>query len=599
MSQHPATDAPQHVPIGFLDGGWRAHLLFAFLTALFCAGPLLHPFDFPLAPPMADPANTQWNFWWVHQVLRGHAGPDGGFMFCPVLFYPLGADLAHQTVEYTYALLLWPLRMVTGGIVQHNAALILATYLTAWFTWLAARQFGATYTGAALATIVITLHPYRLGEAHHLNIFSTQWFPLVLYLVLRARAAPCRVTNGLLLGLAGVLTLGTSLFHTLGAAIAALILVAWMLSGRRAGPSATRNLLISLAIALLVCAPVAAWFGWHLATAPEPVRFGPEAQARNAADVWQFLIHPRLRMVLCGVENDFVSLVSANNQRPILWYLPGYLLAAVGVARIARYTRSYPESPVRVFVLIGAIFWTLALGPLLKVGSPAEINPSPTPIPLPGALLAPLPMLGSMRSVWHFGFLGTICLAIPCAAAAGALIDGITDTRRRHLAAWLVAVLVGAETFPGSLTTWPDRMDGAAVYIREHAPEGASVAVLPNYLYEIRGHFMYQQTIHGHPILSGYLSRDPLDFEEWKREHAWPIDLERTGYGSLSAPDARALERLREDVQELRISHFAIYDDTEERRFSRRIVSVLEKAGMAEVVYTDNSMVVCRMLPGS
>ncbi len=590
MTQEAQEPAPgRNYAVDFDDGGWRAHGLFLFLTVLFSGSVVFHPFDVPLAPPLADPAQTQWNFWWIDQVLRGAWGEHADLMHSPALFHPLGANLAYHTLDLGYGLLLWPVRLIGGGLLQHNVALMLATYLMAWFTWLATRQLGGSRFAAALASVVLTLHGYRLAEAHHLNTFSTYFFPLTLYLLARIGSGNRPLLSGALLGLTGCAAVATSLFHAMGCALVACLYIPFLWSDARE----RRSAMLGLAAAAVVAAPVVAWMAWQLHRAPAPVEFSVSDQARNAADLWQLLIHPRLRMALTGTENDYMGLVINTGQRVLIWYLPGYLPVALGLIAAFRAGAWPGLASSRRVLLIGAVAFILAgLGPFLKVGSPAEVNPGATGIPLPGRLLAFVPMLGTLRSVWHFAFLGTICLGIYASILGMEWLERIADPRRRVLLQLLLVVLAGAESFIGPLTTYGDRMEGAARFLKAAAPRESAVAVFPQYIYQLRGHFMYQQTIHGRPIMGGYISRDPVGFEEWKKERRWPIELEELGYGRIPVLDGGTVALLREDIGACNMGSVMIHDDSEDQRFAARIGGALARLGIGDVVYTDRDGVV-------
>lgn len=585
MHAPPPTRAPVVSPF---DGGWQAHGFFLALTLFFCLSLVIHPTDVPMGPPLGDTMTTQWNFWWVDQVMRGATTPTEGLLHTNRLFHPLGADLSYHTMEFPYAILLWPLRLIGGGFLQHNASLIIATYLMAWACWLAARQWGAGRFGAAACTAALTIHGYRLAEGIHLNIFSTYLFPLTIYLLKRitdecAAGEAIRWKSAAALGITGILTLLTSLFHALECLIYLLIFVAPLLFTRRAILPAIMK---QFALAGLIAAPIAVWLAWHLATAPKPPSFGPDAQVGHAADLWQFVIHPRIRMLLAGVENDWLSVFMDGRQRAWVWYLPGYTLIVGGAIAALRLKQS---SQPRMLLFAGIFFWILALGPALKLGSPMVLNGEPTPIPLPGRLLSWVPFLGTLRSIWHFGFTGTVCIAIYTCVWLEHGLAMIHEERRRLLQA-LALVIIAAESFIGGLGSFANRMDGAAKFLTQQKQEGA-VAFFPQYFYQYRGYFMYHQTIHGRPIVGGYIARDPIAFEDWKKERLWPIELEETGYGRIPGLDDAGLSRMKSDMEKHNIRFVEIHDDTREKWFSGRIAAELAKTGM-RVVYTDEETMV-------
>ncbi|CAN5509297.1 hypothetical protein BH09SUM1_BH09SUM1_33110 [soil metagenome] len=568
-------------------GAVAPHLLFAFLTFLLGASLIRFPHGSPVCQPTGDLGVAQWDFWWADQVIRGLAPAGDGFFRSSLIFHPLGADLTYQTFEFTYVILLWPLRAIGGGFLQHNVALLIATYLMAWFSWLAARSFGAGRMAAVLCATVLTLHGYRLAEAIHLNIFSTWIFPLVVCALQRIRVNPERWRNGGLLGVAANLAIFTSIFHTLAAALFAFAFIAVFYF--RDDMATRRRRFMNVALAVALVAPGAMLIGWHIAHAPKPPAFGDGAQSAHAADVWQFLIHPRIRMALLGIANDSLIIPMDMQQRVWIWYLPGYL-CVIG-AMIAR-RRAAGDSALKFLVYAGFGFWILALGPWLKIGSPLQLDAVAGSIPLPGKLLRMVPLLGSMRSVWHFGFIGTICMTIYASIVIMRALGEIREPSRRVVYQGLFIAAAACESFIGSIATFTLPMDGAANYIAAYGRPGDSVAVFPQYLYVARGHFMYHQTVHGLPMLGGYLARDPIAFDDWKTERRWPIELEEASYGRINAMSPEAVANFHADVEGLHIRYIEILDDTNGRRFAARMHDQLEKIGPWKVGYTDQWTVV-------
>ncbi|MCC6548188.1 hypothetical protein IT570_13560 [Candidatus Sumerlaeota bacterium] len=585
---------PQSPVIRFFDGGWKAHGVFLALSVFFCLPMVMHPMDVPMGPPLGDTMTTQWNFWWVDQVIRGKVAPGDGLLHTSMLFHPLGADLSYHTMEFTYAVLLWPLRLMGDGFLQHNASLFLATYLMAWATWLAARQWGAGRFGAALCATALTLHGYRLAEGIHLNIFSTYLFPLTLYLLKRMLVDESRWRVAIGLGVAGNLAVMTSLFHTLECLIFTLLFVALTACLNR---DLLRRMTPTLVVALLIVAPAAIWTGWHLATAPKPPQFSAAGQSVHAADVWQFLIHPRLRMALTGIENDWLTVFLNGEQRAWTWYLPGYLCVAAAIASAFALKKHGIRSGGTTLLWMGLFFWIMSLGPALKIGSPTELNPEPSAIPLPGRLLSLVPFLGTMRSVWHFGFSGTVCITIHAALWMEMGMRLIVRERRRLIQILALAIVAG-ESFMGPLNVFANRMDGAAKFVAAQASPGA-VAIFPQYFHQYRGFFMYHQTIHERRIVGGYLSRDPIAFEDWKKDRQWPIDLEEVGYGRLPALGRDSAAKLRADVEAHDIRLVEIYDDSKEKWFSTRISDAVTRVVPGGVAYRDQDTMVITIREGS
>ncbi|MBI1291267.1 hypothetical protein GC173_08485 [bacterium] len=529
------------------------HLYFALLTFLLGPSLILHFGEAPVSDTFADPAQTQWNLWWVGRVLNSHfIGVDtipshDGFFHSTAIFYPVGASLAWHTLDLCYGLLLWPLQPVVGVLGQHALALLLATYLTAWAAWEAARAIGCREVGAAAACAAITLHGYRLAEAHHLNIFSSFFFLATFVLLVRLRSDESRRWSVLALGALAWPTIFSSQFHALGCALLAVGFCVGVLVVD--GGEARWRFFRRTLVAALVAAPAAILMLWILHAAGTPPRFGSDAQAANAADVWQFLIHPRIRMALAGVDD---TTPWGMLYRAETWYLPGYLLtAAMALAAVRLRSRRM------VLLALGAtVFFLLSMGPWLKLGTPGTINPEPLGFPMPGMLLSWVPGLGTVRSVWHFGFLGTMLAAIGGAWGLEQMLAA-WKLDKHPLVAILIPLVVTAETQVGAILTTEPTLQASAHVLAEKR-EGGAVVCLPHLSYEIRGMYMAQQTIHGRPIVAGYISRDPAAFDEWKDQRLWPGEFEAVGIGARQRISLQADLNLREDIARHELGWFLV-----------------------------------------
>jgi hypothetical protein len=153
----------------------------------------------------------------------------------------------------------------------------------------------------------------------------------------------------------------------------------------------------------------------------------------------------------------------------------------------------------------GVFFALLATGPFLRI---AGID---TYVPTPWALLRYAPLIGEARMPSRFGVLVILAVAILFAGALSALVQRYPQHRRRLLAA--AAVLLAFELWPA-----PRRLYSAEIppIYERIARDSRPVRVL-ELPFGIRdglsslGNFsassQFYQTLHGKPLIGGYLSR--------------------------------------------------------------------------------------------
>jgi hypothetical protein len=161
--------------------------------------------------------------------------------------------------------------------------------------------------------------------------------------------------------------------------------------------------------------------------------------------------------------------------------------------------------PSRWWTVLAVTFGALALGPFVHI---AGMN---TYIPGPWALLRYVPMLGLARTPARFSVVMMLAVAVLFAAALEWIGRRYPKHRRALLA--VVAALLVAELLPAPLI-----LHSAAVpkfYQRvAAAPEDVRVLELPTGIRDgtsSLGNFsarsQYFQTVHGKPLIGGYLSR--------------------------------------------------------------------------------------------
>jgi hypothetical protein len=215
---------------------------------------------------------------------------------------------------------------------------------------------------------------------------------------------------------------------------------------------------------------------------------------------------------------DLLALVIPNPNHPltpdwiVAWvrsFQGGYLESVVSIPLIVLVTMLVAWRsgwrPSRWWTMLAVAFGALALGPFIHV---AGTN---TYIPGPWALLRYVPVLGLARTPARFSVVMMLAVAVLFAAALAWI--GRTYPGRRRLLLTVVAVLLMAELLPAPIT-----LHSAAIprfYQRvAAAPESVRVLELPTGVRDGTssvGNFsarsQYFQTMHGKPLIGGYLSR--------------------------------------------------------------------------------------------
>ncbi|MGQ9491426.1 MAG: hypothetical protein ACUVS6_12125 [Anaerolineae bacterium] len=225
---------------------------------------------------------------------------------------------------------------------------------------------------------------------------------------------------------------------------------------------------------------------------------------------------------------------------------------ALALAAIALGKRNRPTAEIAtarqvnlgLWLTTLAVFFVLALGPVLHVGGHTGLLPDGRELPLPYGLLAQwVPFMDITRSVSRFDTM--VMLALGVLAAAGA--DRLARLGRAgSVATALAAVLILFEFLPAP---YPMSPPDTPAWYNTLATDPRSGAVLNLPMNWDRPGYLLYQTVHGKPLTAAYISRDdPRTLVERAPvlqhfRHLGPdvivFDLARQGQGALADLDVR------------------------------------------------------------
>jgi hypothetical protein len=454
-----------------------------------------------------DTTVNLWNLWWFRHALvdLGQSPFD-----CPLIFHPEGASLWFHSLAPLHGLVALPLLGFVSLAAAQNLLVLLNLVASGVAASALGRELGLSSWGARLAGAVFAFAP--VASAHlavgHFELLSTFWWPLELLFLLRLVKAPGprpAVALGLLLGLSPWASHYAFVYGLELLFLASLFHGRALLRARVAG-------LVGLtgAIAGLCVLPMA----WHFLTAlAANAATGPNRDFTwLSVDLVGFLAPPFTHPVLAPPLTAFLLRLAG----PLA--LPQEHTAFLGFTTLALMALalrrpSSPRLPKRMLVAMVAVFAVLALGSELRIGGVA------TGLPLPAGVLDHVPILRLARAPGRHVFVVMLGLGL----LAGAGLDAVGRPWLRCLLGALLAFeflaaplpLVSAEVGP--------------VYRRlAQVPGEFAVLEIP---FQVRDgqHLMGQanrfqalgQTVHGHPILGGMVSRLPV--ETWRALATTPL----------------------------------------------------------------------------
>ncbi len=543
---------------------WQQAAVLVFYTALaiWLTWPLVANLGTALAGSSTDALLHYWNNWWVQQAVSSNQP----IYYTQHLFFPGGASLLTHNIGWLNALFWLPLQLFLNRLVAYNIIFILNLVIGGYATFLLAKELTKSQIAALLGGLIYMAWPYRLSQLDHANLVSTQWIPLLfLFIIMAIRRGQWRygVVVGIFIALVGYNR--WQLLIPAGIMLATYLLVTyreWLYDQQR-----RLILLLGFGIgALLLAPPAIALLEQQLnssGAAGSLLRESEESVMQS--DLLAFITpapgHPLWGKWTQEVYDNYYPDRSDLRRFPVYLGLVTLILAGVGT-----WFRTKESLP---WLVMAAILFSLALGPILRFNG--NLLPE---IPTLYKLLEPLFVLRLLRLPERF----VITLALPLAILATYGIVtllaryGDESSKPNWLRYGLAAGLGLLILF--DMASGPKPLQQATVkpIFEQLATEEGNFAVLSLPIDEVQAKVqMFDQTVHGRPLLHGHLSRLPegvyqfIDDNPWLRilrqideMPPWLVDVSGQ-LAILNDENIRYIIIYKEQVGSERVAHWQRY----------------------------------------
>lgn len=454
-----------------------------------------------------------WNFNWMRTALLvQHESP----YHTTDIFYPSGVPLVYHSLNPFTAAVSIPMQVLFGVVAAFNLMLIANLTAAGLATYWLGRILGLDALPAWAAGALFACNP-SLGTAvnnGHADLLSIYWLPLGVALVVRGgglRSLGLPPGPRLALIAAGLVLAGSTVAIWYWTIMLLLFIGlyglvegwgAWRAGGWRALAAVAQRLALVLGVAALVFSPLLALLVQEQLRSPDsllidrtPTR--DEVTQTGSQDLLTFFLP-------LPAWPDVIGAGLQGRTFGLGWIVLALSGVAVALARGARRTG------LALWLVIAAVCLVLALGPALIV------NGQVTAITLPYDAILNLPGAAAMRAPIRFTMLLSLCLAVLAATGLALLLQRCRTARLRALVAALLLVPALVEFFPvpRSLVaaTVPDFFQELAAQpspcagrIAPPLADCGAVLELPD---AERVHkAMFHQTVHGHPMIGGSISR--------------------------------------------------------------------------------------------
>jgi hypothetical protein len=351
------------------------------LAVVLFARTWIHP-NTTLAGIGGDPQIFVWTYRWVPFALAHGINP----LVTNYLDYPAGINLMWQGTSLLLGLLLSPVTMLLSPVVAYNLAATLGPALSAWCAFLAIRRYVHRWPAAAAAGLLYGFSPGMIAQASlgHVHVTFAVFPPLALLLadeiLLRRRWHPAisGAVLGLLAGLQVLLGEETLVLTVIAGALAvgALFAVHSMPSADQR-PAVGRAAVAACGAFVVVAAlPLAEQF-----LGPQRLHGVLQPQNFYVTDLFNFVVPSPLQLASPSAINwlsrHFTGDASSRDAYLGLPLIAWFVIQA---------RRRWADPVIRWSALLALALAILSLGPALHVAGVV------THVPMPGALLQPLPV---------------------------------------------------------------------------------------------------------------------------------------------------------------------------------------------------------------
>jgi hypothetical protein len=509
----------------------RENLLVLFFYSLMTVSvtyPVIaHLLDKVMGSYPEDNLHFVWELWYpAHAIFDLHKSP----FFDPDVYFPYGFSLIrNQDLSPATVLLFMPLTRLIGEIGTYNVLMLGSFVLTAFGTYLLARELWGSRAGALIAGLIVGFCPYRFTHAGgHLSIGSTQWIPFFFLYLERMLSKPT-TRSAVLAGVFFALSALVTWYYFFLLPIAAVFYIAFRLrwwSDRQRLHKLLKPAFVAVGVSMVFILPFLV--PYFLATHGAVVDYrGPGESQAFSASLADFIIPPGPHPLWGSwVARHWRS--GPNGLWMSEWQLylgvVAMVLAVIGVCHRRR-------KVVLAILAMSIICLVFALGPGIYITHPPPLNSTTndvplSPIPAPGKWLRELPGFNNLRGWSRFGFFVQLGVGLLAGGGLAVLLnrvnncDRATMRRRQWAVTTIVAGLVAldfvekpfgvSDASPRPVDAWLARQPGKFPIMEYPVPKNG-----------YGGRAIYSTRLTGKQIVLGD-AQAPPNFASWELLSVFP-----------------------------------------------------------------------------
>lgn len=482
----------------WLKRDWFVLLLFILLTIALTWPLLARLGDNWLAIRDRDTYVKLWDQWWLQrQIDTGQS-----FFYTTDLFYPIGLDLSFHSISWIVTPVSWLLTPLLGSIDAYNVTILWAIFSSAYAAYLLIQYLVDNRAAAFIGGFIYSFAPYHVSHAGgHPDLVHLAPIPLAALLLLIAfrngRSWPAAVGTAVMLGIAAFTSLYIMVFALL---TVGLLFVFVGLEQQRWRSSRYWRMALWLGGLTAVLLSIRLW-----SIFANPAALGQMIEAKYFNDLGQtdlrsLILPSQYNPIFSPFVMPISETLGINRKWPAyLGFLP-LLLTLVAVTWQKR------RQEVAIWFLMGLMFLTFALGPVLRLNGVLRED-----IVLPASYLTWFPPIRAVARP-DFFILGLL-LPLGVLAAYGFTYIWQRLTAVPHPKTWQ-SLFLFTVTFFLIFEFWNGSFPGSPVEIHpfyeqlSQEEENFALVELPMGRGESKAYLFYQ-IFHQKPIVEGLSARTP------------------------------------------------------------------------------------------
>lgn len=461
-------------------------------------------------PGGGDGAWFLWQLWWFkHALLDLRQLPYR----TDLIYYPL-TDVPVTAQTPLNEIFSWPLQVAIGLVPLYNTLFLLSYILSGYFTYLLGMALFRRRTVAFVGGVIFAFCAYRgMRGLGHLSLLTTEWMPLALLLALQCwrrpswqRGAATGIVTALV-ALSSPYYVGLFLLPVLMMGGLYLVATRWRQLWRAA---LWRAAIIGAVIAFTITFP----FYFSMLLMITEIHTVNQDLALSAwlysADLLSWVLPPGFHPLWGGLTSPFYANFTTPNMMEttvFVGFLP--LLFALATFVLRRPLRAPHAWALGYWQLVALMGFLLAFGPSLHIGGQKVLDG------LPFQWLLAIPGFEIFRIPSRAGITATLALSVLTMSMLVWLQQRLSSRQWQIL--WpLVALLILVNNTPLFPYPTSDSTIPAPYRTIATAADRTALLELPgeyirniDEFYAAMSWFMYYQTYHQRPMISGYLGRRP------------------------------------------------------------------------------------------